>query len=264
MASSDDIGGVWRTVGGRRIFIKDGQNIKDAMKKSGKFKELKEKIDINKVKAVSVKNKEDLDKVRENKKIAKEYAEELREKAKENDEKITNDMKEIAAEGDGTVNFAIGEKGALEFRIKGQGSLERKLFDKAKAKGIEVRDYKPTDVLRYTNVSEPDKLVKDFNSFKSNLENRGYKMIECTNTMNYVGVDYRGINTLVQDRNGYVFELQFHTPESLKTKEEKVHPIYEKARTTTNKEEKQMYMRQMIEISNRIETPIGIEKNKRF
>jgi hypothetical protein len=32
-----DIGGVWRTVGGRRIFIKDGEDLETAMKKSGKF-----------------------------------------------------------------------------------------------------------------------------------------------------------------------------------------------------------------------------------
>lgn len=31
--------GVWRTVGGRRIFIKDGQDLASAMKESGKFKE---------------------------------------------------------------------------------------------------------------------------------------------------------------------------------------------------------------------------------
>lgn len=34
-----DIGGVWRTVGGRRIFIKDGQSLDNAMKESGKFGE---------------------------------------------------------------------------------------------------------------------------------------------------------------------------------------------------------------------------------
>lgn len=34
----DDIKGVWRTVGGRRIFIKDGQDLATAMKESGKFK----------------------------------------------------------------------------------------------------------------------------------------------------------------------------------------------------------------------------------
>ena len=32
--------GVWRTVRGRRIFIKEGQNLRDAMAKSGKFKNL--------------------------------------------------------------------------------------------------------------------------------------------------------------------------------------------------------------------------------
>ena len=32
--------GVWRTVGGRRIFIKDGQSLTDAMKESGKFDNL--------------------------------------------------------------------------------------------------------------------------------------------------------------------------------------------------------------------------------
>jgi hypothetical protein len=30
--------GVWRTIGGRRVFIKDGQSLSDAMKESGKFK----------------------------------------------------------------------------------------------------------------------------------------------------------------------------------------------------------------------------------
>ena len=29
--------GVWRTVGGRRIFIKNGQSLSEAMKESGKF-----------------------------------------------------------------------------------------------------------------------------------------------------------------------------------------------------------------------------------
>ena len=32
-----DLGGVWRTVGGRRIFIKDGEDLATAMKNSGKF-----------------------------------------------------------------------------------------------------------------------------------------------------------------------------------------------------------------------------------
>lgn len=37
---SNDIGGVWRTIGGRRVFIKDGKSLSEAMKESGKFKNL--------------------------------------------------------------------------------------------------------------------------------------------------------------------------------------------------------------------------------
>lgn len=36
--AKDDIGGVWRTIAGRRVFIKDGQSLESAMKESGKFK----------------------------------------------------------------------------------------------------------------------------------------------------------------------------------------------------------------------------------
>ena len=34
---ASDLGGIWRTVGGRRIFIKDGEDLATAMKNSGKF-----------------------------------------------------------------------------------------------------------------------------------------------------------------------------------------------------------------------------------
>lgn len=44
----NEIGGVWRTIAGRRVFIKDGQNLSDAMKKSGKFKVKRKKDDIDK------------------------------------------------------------------------------------------------------------------------------------------------------------------------------------------------------------------------
>lgn len=41
--AKNDIGGVWRTIGGRRVFIKDGQDLASAMKESGKFKTKKQK-----------------------------------------------------------------------------------------------------------------------------------------------------------------------------------------------------------------------------
>lgn len=55
-----DIGGVWRTVGGRRIFIKDGEDLETAMKKSGKFKksEIKNKDDSKKSKKMTDEERE--------------------------------------------------------------------------------------------------------------------------------------------------------------------------------------------------------------
>ena len=41
MAKYDDVGGVWRTIGGRRVFIKTGQSLSSAMIESGKFKNLR-------------------------------------------------------------------------------------------------------------------------------------------------------------------------------------------------------------------------------
>ena len=53
---ANDIGGVWRTIGGRRVFIKDGQSLGEAMKKSGKFKKAERLKEIKK----SVKEEADI------------------------------------------------------------------------------------------------------------------------------------------------------------------------------------------------------------
>ena len=45
MKKYDETDGVWRTVGSRRIFIKNGQSLSDAMIKSGKFKREKWNFD---------------------------------------------------------------------------------------------------------------------------------------------------------------------------------------------------------------------------
>lgn len=47
---ADEIGGVWRTIGGRRVFIKDGQDLATAMKESGKFNSKSVKKNIDKIK----------------------------------------------------------------------------------------------------------------------------------------------------------------------------------------------------------------------
>lgn len=44
---ANDIGGVWRTIGGRRVFIKDGQSVFKAMQESGKYKHLENDLKLN-------------------------------------------------------------------------------------------------------------------------------------------------------------------------------------------------------------------------
>lgn len=70
-----DIGGVWRTVGGRRIFIKDGEDLQTAMKNSGKFKTEKQK----RVEKLKKENEElykkynKFDKINEDEEVKKAY-----------------------------------------------------------------------------------------------------------------------------------------------------------------------------------------------
>lgn len=53
--------GVWRTIAGRRVFIKEGQSLTDAMKESGKFNKMPEKMNNRKNLVDSVKIQTDVD-----------------------------------------------------------------------------------------------------------------------------------------------------------------------------------------------------------
>lgn len=59
--------GVWRTVRGRRVFIKEGQSLTDAMRESGKFTNINNEIDVSKYKNFNefIKDKEMIKKLKE-------------------------------------------------------------------------------------------------------------------------------------------------------------------------------------------------------
>lgn len=83
-------GGVWRTIGGRRVFIKDGVDLATAMKMSGKFKVIRkeEKPKSLKDKILSSDKKRELD----NKRY--KQADEVEKKYNEDKEKLLKDLKE--------------------------------------------------------------------------------------------------------------------------------------------------------------------------
>lgn len=188
---------------------------------------------------------------------AQKQAEKLISIAKEKDIVITKDLQNI-------IDKTNGRLAGLDYRIKSTDSLVRKLIDKSEAKSISVDEYasKITDILRYTNVSTTKNFTGNYYSIIDNLIKKSYNIVEVTNTLGDINASYRGINCLVSDKDGYIFELQFHTEESLNIKEVN-HKLYEELRLkTTNKARQLELYKEMQKKSTEIPMPPDITKIK--
>lgn len=114
--------------------------------------------------------------------------------------------------------------------------------------------------MRYTSVSDKEKLVSDYFRFIESLKNKGYNVVEVNNSFLLKNNPYKGINTLIKAKNGYVLELQFHTPQSLEAKETN-HSLYEEFRLSkTIAKRKWELLDLMIQKSNQVEIPDFVEK----
>lgn len=198
MKKYDETEGVWRTVGGRRIFIKNGQSLSEAMIESGKFPKRS-------------KTPSSLDRGYE--------------VAKNMEPEITADLSQIVEESG-------GELTGLEFRLKTKGSLERKVLSDMKLTGLSEKEVMERiyDNVRYTSLFNADSLVEGYRSIVEKLQKKGYNILRVKNTMGNESASYWGINTVVENPKGYKFELQFHTPQSFKVKQELNHSLYEEFR----------------------------------
>lgn len=124
-----------------------------------------------------------------------------------------------------------GEMVGLDFRLKSEESLTRKIFDIADATGEDpeevAKDMK--DVLRYTTVFTPDKYVDGVKTTVAQLLATGHTKKKFKNTWgNETG--YLGINAVFVTPDGAMFELQFHTPKSFHAKDKGTHALYEEQR----------------------------------
>lgn len=109
---TNDIGGIWRTVGGHKVFIKSGQDLSSAMKESGKFGR-KENKNAN----ISERKKDDVLVVKGKSLISKEKAfEQIK------SEEYKNEIKKfIDKENEGNLAFCeeTSEKVANDFKNVG-------------------------------------------------------------------------------------------------------------------------------------------------
>jgi hypothetical protein len=155
----------------------------------------------------------------------------------------------------------------LEYKLKGQTSLARKLHDKSPGKNtnlpaeqrMDAYREQIGDALRYTQLSDEANVAANAQATLAALQQRGWTVKEVGNTWT-PGSVYKGINTNLTTPDGqHTFELQFHTPQSLEVKETN-HKLYDVARLAqTPDAEKERLNAQMSTNAGQVPQPPGIE-----
>lgn len=186
--------------------------------------------------------------------VAGQFADQLIQRAEDHEPEITPFVSRV-------VEDAGGRMAGLEFRVKGRDSLVLKLLKEA----VEDDDgdllavaMAISDVLRFTGQFAPDDYTAGSEAALAAIVAAGYA-IRVKNTWGSATNPYRAVNVAITAPDGYVWELQFHTPTSFEVKEAHLHPLYEQRKTVTDPEERQRLFDQMWEWSATIPEPDGAQ-----
>lgn len=146
-------------------------------------------------------------------KAAKEAAENLIHKYEKYEPELTETIIDL-------VHKSGGHMEGLDFRLKSEGSLARKISSDAQDSGVSEDKVAQfiTDVSRYTAIYKPQELVEKYDIIKSGLEKKGFEITKIKNMFGSGG-PYEGLHMIVYNaRDDIYFELQLHTKQSFKTK----------------------------------------------
>lgn len=180
--------------------------------------------------------------------------------AKSKEPKITNDVRE-AVESSGAKMYGI------EHKLKTKESIKRKIDTDSEEKMISLYEAASSikDAVRYTSLADDNNFTKSYNSVKKSLEDKGYKETRCKNYFDLYRqgkVKHKSVQSVFQDPDGYLFEIQFHTPSSQDAKNKKI-PIYEERRKPGLSKEQQMRLEaQMDALAKQVSTPKDVYKIK--
>ncbi|MEG2543358.1 MAG: hypothetical protein RR986_01530 [Longicatena sp.] len=120
------------------------------------------------------------------------------------------------------------------------------------------------DNVRYTSISSKDDLVRGFGDVVDKLQEKGYNVFRVKNTLKDTNASYRGVNTIVENEEGYKFELQFHTKESFNIKQEN-HILYEEQRLDNTSEKRKNEINIEMKKNNKIiDLPKAINSIQQF
>ena len=137
-----------------------------------------------------------------------------------------------------------GDFKGLDFRLKGDDSLKRKLATALlENPDLSVQDAlaKLKDNIRYTFTYPAESYTAGVNNAIQRLTEQGFKPMDgAKNFKNFWGGDgYQGINSAwVDPATGHTFEVQFHTPQSFFVKDEGTHALYEELRLPSTSPER--------------------------
>ena len=150
-----------------------------------------------------------------------EYANVIHEAAVANEPKVTSDMKGLE---DSSAHLV-----GLEHNTKSISSLESKLARKlAQGYSLDSASSDINDSLRYTLIVDEGSYESAVKTKLADLVRQGYK-IEYWNDA-WGGSIYQGLNVTLRSPDGILVELQFHTEDSFRVKEELNHEYYEISR----------------------------------
>ena len=177
----------------------------------------------------------------------------LVEKSQKIEPTITADINNIATKAGGKL---VG----LENRLKSPASIKRKIEAEVAdgfSKSLSLN--KIRDAIRYTTVFKEGDFVTRYKAMQYLLAIKGYKTIIVKNTWKNDSA-YKGVNTFIQNKDGDVFEMQYHTQQSFDLKNGLLHKLYEQFRNPkTPFHEKEKLLLEMRKLSSKIKVPKGIE-----
>lgn len=187
----------------------------------------------------------------------KSLAERIYETAKAREPGLTEDVKTAA-------RLAGSKMYGLEHRLKDKRSIERKIKTDSEEKRITFNEAaKIKDSVRYTTITPDAKYVRAYYIFKGFMESRGYSEVRCKNYFDLYKkgqVKHKSVQSVFEDKDGFVFEVQFQTPKSQKAKDLKVSIYEERRKVGLSSERKQELEDQMVRLAEAVPYPVDIDK----
>jgi len=201
-------------------------------------------------------------------------AQDIREGALKRAPAIRDELGEIVTNLGGNINGdqPNGETfNYLKGMVKSEGSIgEQIAIEKSKeykrtGKELSTEDAanKVKDITRFTATYDSGDFLNNYYDTSDALENQGWGLVDVSNKFTDAR-DYNGINTYWV-RDGYLVEVQFHTPETVYVKETYSHPLYEQARVILDQDPQSMYKRynlylQSADTWEQVNRPYGVDE----